>query len=384
MQIKTGLQVLLEEKIDLGDARVGLVTHPAAVLPDLTHSLDALLNARVQISALFGPEHGYLGFEADAKSLENLTDPRTGLPVYSLYGEHFAPSDEMLADLDLLIFDMQDVGTRFYTFISTLYHVLQAAGRCRKQVLVLDRPNPLGGEVGEGPLVEPGFESFIGIAPLPVVHGMTTAEIALWMNTTCSLNADLRVMRMQGWKRAMDFTDTGLLWIPTSPGMPHLSTVFVYPCTCLFEGTHFSEGRGTPLPFEIFGAPGVDGFNLAECMNRQDLPGVRFRPTVFTPCDSKHASQVCQGVQVHVHNPKSFRPLYTAVHLMHHLLRTCAVFSFIETSWEGTHPHLDLLLGSDRVRQQLLAGEPVQRIVSDWNETRLSFERQRKAFLLYS
>ncbi len=384
MYIKTGLQVFIEEKHDLEGARVGLVTHPAAVLPDLTHSLDALRTARVDIRALFGPEHGYLGFEADAKSLDNLIDPRTGLPVFSLYGEHLAPTAEMLAGLDLLLFDMQDVGARFYTFISTLYHVLQSAGKFGKPVIVLDRPNPLGGEVGEGPLVEPGFESFIGIVPVPVLHGMTTGEIALWMNASCSLKADVKVVRMQGWQRTMDFEATGLKWVPTSPGMPHLSTVYVYPCTCLFEGTNFSEGRGTPLPFEIFGAPRLDGFLLAERMNRLDLPGVRFRPTVFTPTESKHSGQVCQGIQVHLRALKPFRPLYTAVHLMQNILQICEDFSFMETSWEGTHPHLDLLLGSASVRQQLLGGVPVQQICSDWGEIRSIFDKQRKDILLYS
>ena len=246
MNVQTGLEIFCREwKKWLKQERVGLVTHPAAVLPDYTSSQDALLQAGVNLKALFGPEHGFYGHEEDAKSVGDSRDPRLGLPVFSLYGDHLQPSSEMLKDIDVLIFDMQDVGVRFYTYISTLFYVLKAAGKHGKKVLVLDRPNPLSGRVQPGPVCESNLLSFVGITALPVQHGMTMGELALLMNAWNAFGTEISIVPMQGWQREIWFEETGLPWIPTSPAMPRISTTILYPCTCYIEGLNLSEGRGT-------------------------------------------------------------------------------------------------------------------------------------------
>ena len=235
--------------------------------PDLTSSVDALLTSKVNLTALYGPEHGISGAAAEGAKIGNVTDARSGLPVFSLYGERREPNEEMLRDVDVLLFDMQDVGVRFYTYISTLFHVLKGAAKNHKEVIILDRPNPITGTRVEGRLIDAGFESFIGIIPIPIRHGMTLGELALYMNTKYEIGATLDVITMQGWKRAMWFDDTGLPWVATSPAIPHFATTILYPGMCLLEGINVSVGRGTALPFEICGAPWIDGNELAEKMN---------------------------------------------------------------------------------------------------------------------
>ena len=249
--VKTGLQTLVEDQPELlKSARFGLVTQAAAVMPDLTGSVDALLSAGANITALYGPEHGLRGAAPDGEIVGDARDPDTGLPVFSLYGTAKQPTPQMLAGVDALIFDMQDAGVRFYTYLSTLYYILRGAAQAGKPVYVLDRPNPIGGQRMEGPLVEPGFESFIGIlAGLPIRHAATFGELAEWMAARESIDVDLRVIPMQGWQRAMWFDQTGLPWVTMSPAMPHLSSATVYPGMCFLEGTNLSEGRGTSLTF---------------------------------------------------------------------------------------------------------------------------------------
>ena len=383
--IRTGLEILLASRIHLlKGLRVGLAMHPPAVLPDLTHAVDALLDIGIKVVALWGPEHGFDASEADGSVVEDGVDRRTGLPVYSLYGPIKEPTPATLGDVDVLVFDMQDVGARFYTFISTLFYVLRGTARAGKPVILLDRPNPINGLAISGPLVEPGFESFVGIAPLPIRHGLTTGELARYFNHTFDLGADLTVIPMQGWQRSMWFDQTGLPWVPLSPGMPHLTTATVYPGMCLLEGTNLSEGRGTTLPFEIAGAPWLDGYLLARELNALELPGVRFRPIHFRPADSKHAHQTCSGVQVHVTARESFDPITAGLHL----IADCQPqapdpFAFLPSSWEGGKPHFDLLAGSARLRQGLAAGEPVSDLVKDWSEDLARFDVIRKEILLY-
>src|SRR5687768_6029678 len=299
--VKTGLDILVHEKVHLlANQRVGLVSMPAAVLPDLTMSLDAMRAVGVNVTVLFGPEHGFSGAALDGASISDATDLRTGLPVFSLYGEINEPTAETLANVDALAFDMQDVGVRFYTYLSTLFYVLRSAGKAGKSVFVLDRPNPITGSLVEGGSIASGLESFVGIINIPMRHGMTLGELARYMNAEYALSADLHVIGMHGWQRDMWFDETALPWIPTSPAMPHLSTATLYPGMCLLEGTNLSLGRGTVLPFEVCGAPWLDSHALAEALNGLQLPGVHFRATVFTPCASNHAGTECQGVQIHV------------------------------------------------------------------------------------
>jgi uncharacterized protein YbbC (DUF1343 family) len=376
--IQTGLERLIHEKLHLLEGkRVGLATHPAAVLPDLTGAVDALLRAGVRLTALFGPEHGLDGSAADGAPVSDGSDPRTGLPAYSLYGAVQEPTPEMLAGVDVLVFDMQDVGARFYTFASTLYTLLRGAARAGKPVVVLDRPNPIDGVTLEGPLVSPGFESFVGIVPVPIRHGMTLGEMAHWMNAECALGADLMVVPMRGWQRAMRFEETALPWVPPSPAMPHLSTATLYPGLCFLGGTNVSEGRGTALPFEVCGAPWIDGHALAGRLNALVLPGIRARATRFMPCSDKYAGEVCSGVQLHVTSRDALRPVALGLHLIA-VLRDQHPERF---AWRA--PHFDRLAGSDRIRDVLERGQPVEQIVASWAEELEAFERQRAAYLLY-
>jgi len=377
--IQTGLDALVHRQASLpANQRVGLVSMPAAVLPDLTSSLDALCKAGINITALFGPEHGFGGATLDGAAVGDATDRRTGLPVFSLYGSVNEPTAEMLTNVDVLIFDMQDVGVRFYTYLSTLYYVLRGAGRHGKPIYVLDRPNPITGTIIEGAPIESGFESFVGIVNMPMRHGMTLGELAHFMNAEYGLGADLHVIEMQNWKRAMWFAETGLPWVPTSPAMPHLSTTILYPGMCLLEGTNLSLGRGTSLPFEICGAPWLAerGYALAEEMNGLCLPGVRFRPIVFTPSASNHAGNECYGVQVHILNRNALRPMTMAMNLI------AIIRQMAGEAW-AWNPHFDRLAGGSGVRSALEAGSSLTEIIGSWAESISGFIRKREKYLLY-
>lgn len=377
--ILPGIDVLIQQRLDfITGRRAALISNASAVTRDLISTLDALRRAPgVQLVALFGPEHGFDSAAADAASVESSRDSRTGLPVYSLYGASYRPTADMLAGLDLLIFDMQCVGARFYTYITTLLYCMQAAAEHGLSMIVCDRPNPIGGEVIEGPLLAAGFESFVGPGPLPMRHGLTIGELAHLYNTAWGIGCDLTVVTCAGWQRAMWFDQTGLPWVPTSPGVPALATTIVYPGSCLIEGTNLSEGRGTTLPFEQIGAPYVDGWALAETLNSLELPGVKFRPLRFEPTDSKWTGQVCGGVQLHILDRASLRPVTVGLHL----IATLKALYPDQFAWRL--PHFDRLMGTDRARQQLEAGLPVPDIVASWAPDLETFETQRYKVLLY-
>lgn len=383
--VETGLaQLARAGAASLRGRRVGLVTHPAAVLPDLTSAVDALLDAGVRLTALFGPEHGFDGAAADGAAVADARHLRTGLPVFSLYGATREPSAEMLAEVDVLLCDVQDVGARFYTFISTLYYALCAAGRHGRAIIVLDRPNPINGLTVEGPLVAPGLESFVGIVPIPIRHGLTVGELARYMNAEYALGADLTVVEMRGWRRGMWFDETGLPWISLSPGMPQLTTATVYPGMCFIEGTNLSEGRGTALPFEVVGAPWLDSYTLSGALNRLALPGVRFRPTHFVPSASKHSERDCQGVQAHATDRDALRPVEVGLHVV----AACRAqapdrFEFLTSSWEGRPPHFDLLTGDAAIREGLAADVPAPELMAGWSEIAAAWEHVRRPYLLY-
>lgn len=384
--VRTGLQILVEDQPSLlRSMRFGLVTQAAAVLPDLTGSVDALLGAGANLTALYGPEHGLRGAAPDGAAIGDTRDPLTGLPVFSLYGDTKQPTPDMLAGVDALLFDMQDAGVRFYTYLSTLYYILRGAAEAGKPVYVLDRPNPIGGTLLEGPLVEPGFESFIGIlAGLPIRHAATFGELAAWMNAREAIGADLRVLPMQGWRRAMWFDETGLPWVTTSPAMPHLSTATVYPGMCFLEGTNLSEGRGTSLPFELGGAPWLDGRALANALNHLDLPGVRFRAANFQPYASKFSGEVCGGVQLHISDRHAFRPVKAALHLIVEARRLApGHFAFRAPYQPGGRSHFDLELGTDKVRRAIEDGAAVEDVMTGWESQQAAFWESLRPYLLY-
>src|SRR5215472_6205090 len=297
---------------ELRGAKIGALLHPASVSSSLEHAskiFERYNGDLFQLRALFGPQHGFLGQTQDNmvewKSYEH---PRLKIPVYSLYGEHREPTDKMLADLDALVVDLQDIGARYYTFIWTLYLCMRACEKRDVQVIVLDRPNPINGVTVEGPPIEKGYESFVGMHPIPVRHGKTIGELAKQFRDEAFSKCRLSILPMKNWKRAMWLDETGLPWVMPSPNLPTLETAMVYPGMCLLEGTNISEGRGTTRPFEFFGAPFIDAEKLCTHFNNLKLPGVFFRENYFQPTFQKFAGQLCGGAQIHIINRERFQP----------------------------------------------------------------------------
>lgn len=382
MTVKTGVEVLLESPRRFISGSVGLVTNPTGVTRSLESTLDALhRHAEVKLEALFGPEHGARGDVQDALPVTDAKDAATGLPVYSLYGDCEKPSEEMLDGLDVLLFDIQDCGARFYTYVSTLTHCMEAAAAHGVTVTVLDRPNPINGDTVEGPVLEPGYESFIGLHPVPVRHGLTVGELALFINR--GIGCDLTVVEMQGWTRGMWFDETGLPWVQPSPNLPTLDTATVFPGTCFFEGVNASEGRGTTRPFELLGAPWVNPRLWADRLNGLELPGVRFRQCFFTPTFWRFKDEQCSGVQPHVTSRDTHKPVETGVHLLSSLIMLHPdTFTFNPPSYDP-RMHFDLLAGSDRLRAALTERLPVEEIVSGWTREVEAYKRKAEQFKLY-
>lgn len=383
--ITTGLDLLLQEpRPALARQRVGLITNASSVTRDLRPNVDALRAAGVNLVALFGPEHGFSASAPDAAHVASGRDARTGLPVYSLYGDTRKPTREMLADVDVMLFDLQDVGVRFYTYTATLALTLEACAENHVPLIVLDRPNPITGNIIEGARLDPALQSFVGHGPLPIRYGMTLGELARFYNAELNIGAELQVIALRDWQRAMWFDQTGLHWTSPSPGIPHFTTTVVYPGMCFIEGTNLSEGRGTGLPFEVVGAPFLDGHALAEELNARQLDGARFRPMVFTPTASKHANQVCYGIQVHVTDRDAFRPVITGLYV----IEACRAqnptrFEFLPSSWEGRPPHFDLLTGDARARLALESDQPIETITRAWASVLARFDATRQKYLLY-
>ena len=314
--VKTGLEILLDSKLELLDGeRVGLIVNPASVNSRFEHAADLFhQRSQINLSALFGPQHGIRGETQDNMiEWQTFRDSRTGLPAYSLYGEARKPTPGMLGDVDVLIFDIQDVGTRVYTFIYTMALAMEAARECGKRFIVLDRPNPIGGVQVEGNILETEFQSFVGMFPIPMRHGMTTAELALMFNREFGIGCELEVVKMEGWRRSMFYEDTRLPWVLPSPNMPTVDTAIVYPGSVMLEGTNLSEGRGTTRPFEIIGASFIEPDELIGELVKENPPGVVFRPLHFQPTFHKFAGELCGGIQLHVIDRNAFKPVITGV-----------------------------------------------------------------------
>jgi uncharacterized protein YbbC (DUF1343 family) len=392
MAIETGLARLAAEGTRLAPlhGRTGLIVNPTSVDSELRHAID-LLRARsdMHITALFGPEHGVRGDAQDMIGVDAATDPQSGLPVFSLYGHSEAslsPTAEMLEQVDALVFDIQDVGSRYYTFVWTMVLAMRACAKAGKGFVVLDRPNPISGVQIEGAAIDPGFESFVGLVSCPNRHGMTAGEIARWRADVERLDLDLVVITMRGWERDMYFEHTGLPWVMPSPNMPTVDTALVYPGMCLVEGTELSEARGTTRPFELSGAPHIDGHRLARDMEAMGLPGVKLRPVVYSPTFHKHAGKPCGGVQLHVTNPDLFRPYRTGVAF----LKAChdqdpAQFKWRAKAYEFVDkiPAIDLLAGNDKIRKGIEAGASLDELTRRWPRDEGDFAEERVAYLLY-
>ena len=387
MSVRSGLDQLLARPGSLKGRRLGLIANPTTVTSDLVHGALALRSARAfKLTTLFGPEHGIWADAQDLIHVEDSRDAATGLRVYSLYGKRLAPSAEMLAEVDALVYDVQDVGSRYYTFIYTMLHAMEACAAHGRAMVVLDRPNPIGGDDLDGNVLQPGWESFVGRHPLAVRHGMTAGELALMFKDERRIAVDLRVVQMRGWRRKMVFEDTGLPWVLPSPNMPTVDTAFVYPGGCLIEGTNLSEGRGTTRPFELVGAPWIDAWALARDLTKEKIPGVAFRATWFTPTFQKHAGVSCGGVQLHVTDRKKFPAFLAYTLIIHHARRQApSRFAWRDPpyEYEQVKRPIDILCGSDAVRRALDEGVSPRRLASGWKKELTAFRKRRARYLLY-
>jgi uncharacterized protein YbbC (DUF1343 family) len=382
-RVRPGISVLLGARRDLlHGRRVGVLTGPSGVLPDLTGSAEALLRS-ADVRALFGPEHGLRGAAAPGAHIAGELHP-SGVAIYSLYGADLAPTPEQLADLEVIVCDIQDVGCRFYTYAWTLVMLMRSAAAAGVAVIVTDRPNPLGGAI-EGPGVDEGRRTLVGLHDVPIRHGLTLGELARLANGELAIGCDLTVIPCEGWRRADRWEATGLPWVPPSPNMPTAATALLYPGTCLIEGTNLSVGRGTALPFEWLGAPWLDGVALAETLNSAGLSGVRWRPVAFQPCTAPYAGELCYGVQPHVVDAETFRPVLSGITLVAalHNDQRSNVQPSVSDKFAWSASHFDRLAGSPRIRESIDAGVPPAEIAAEWRANEAAFRERVAPFLLY-
>lgn len=382
----TGLDVLLLDPALIRRKRIGLVTNHACVTKGGIRNVDALLaSGECTLAAIFAPEHGYW---ADLPYMEDVPEElfRGSIPIHSLYGlqrEMLAPRREQLDGIDALVIDLQDVGTRYYTYAATMFYCMEVAKELGIDVIVLDRPNPIGGKHVEGNLVAPAFESFVAAFPIANRHAMTMGELAVWLDAWYELRCSLHVVKMSGWKRSMFFEQCELPWIYPSPNMAKLETALVYPGLCLLEGTNLSEGRGTTQPFEIFGAPWLDADALADDLSARNLPGVRFLATRFTPSASKFAGKLCNGVQLVITDRLTFQPLRTGLHCVqaaHDLSR--GEFAWNQAEYEFANClAIDTLVGCATYRELVEQRGELDAWVETWAEERSPFDRTRREVL---
>ncbi|MFD9050360.1 exo-beta-N-acetylmuramidase NamZ family protein [Streptomyces zaomyceticus] len=380
-RVRTGFERLADDGYALlAGERVGVVTNPTGITRDARHLVDVMhADERVDLVAVFGPEHGFRGTAQAGGSEGRYDDPATGLPVYDTYLKSGQPLADVFAasGVDTVVFDIQDAGARFYTYIWTLYDCMAAAALAGKRFVVLDRPNPVTGRAALGPVLDRAFATFVGREPIAQAHGMTVAELArLFNGEFLTAPVALETVRMTGWRRTDFFDTTGLPWVPPSPNMPTPETALVYSGTCLFEGTNLSEGRGTTRPFELLGAEGIDR-RWAEAANALGLPGVRFREAYFAPTFSKFQGKTVGGVQVHVHDRESFDPVRAGIGLLVTARGTWSGFAWRADNW------IDKLTGSTRVRTLIDAGAGVDEVVGAWQADLAAFRAVRKEYLLY-
>ncbi|MFS0722504.1 exo-beta-N-acetylmuramidase NamZ domain-containing protein [Paenibacillus sp. 1P07SE] len=378
--IASGIDNIVSIDPLLKGRRVGLITSPTGLSAHLRPTID-ILHERYRLAALFSPEHGVRG-DLDAGALvDSYTDAATGVPVYSLYRKDSKRlTAEMLEAVDVVVYDIQDIGARYYTFIYTMLYALEDCARAGKPFVVLDRINPLDGMTVEGNVLKAGYSSFVGNYPLAIRYALTAGEVATMAGDESGWGAELHVVRCSGWERKHRYSDTGRVWIPPSMGIPRLDTALLYPGTCLFEGTNLSEGRGTTAPFEIIGAPYIDAERLARVMNGHRLPGVYFRPLSFKPSTSKHAGTLCKGVQVHVLDEAAVRPVALGLTLLFTIRELFAPFAFLPPVRDGGRPFIDLLCGDRILRDE---NTELRSIIETWEAESEQFARRKSTYHLY-
>jgi uncharacterized protein YbbC (DUF1343 family) len=392
--IQTGVERLLADPPPLLQGkRVGLLANPASVVCPEAHGrflpTRLLLENRFpgQLRALFSPQHGFFAEkQANMIPSDDLIDPLLKIPVFSLYGRTRMPTEDMLEPIDILIVDLQDVGTRVYTFVYTMALCMQKARDCGKSLVVLDRPNPVGGNRIEGNCLKAENASFVGMYPIPMRHGLTIGELAILFNHEFGIDCELTVVPMGGWKRSMLFQDTGLPWVPPSPNLPTPTSALVYPGQVLWEGTNVSEGRGTTQPFEVFGAPYLDTVRLEARILKTPLPGVRLRPLAFEPISDKWKNQVCQGFQLHVTDPGAYRPYLTTLTILHGLSALHAdTFQWTPPPYEYEFEKLpfDIITGDPAIREAIEKQIALEDLEERWRDDLEAFAEIRKACLLY-
>ncbi len=386
--VKIGAEVLIDNKPGwFRSARIALLTNQASVLRNFTHVKELLLKEGARIDFILTPQHGFWGDkQANMDESPDEVDTKTGIPIISLYSEKREPPDELMKKIDVLIVDLQDVGTRVYTFVSTVAFCMKVAARTSTTVVVLDRPNPLGGERVEGNVLKPEFKSFVGLFPVPMRHGLTIGEMALLAREHFGLGCDLEVIPLEGWKRKFLFPDCELPWVLPSPNMPSFDTVLVYPGQVIWEGTNISEGRGTTRPFEFIGAPYVNTSELLDVIKGINLPGVIFRETAFRPTFDKWAGQLCRGFQLHVTDTNKFKPYYTSISLLWAVLKLYNdQFEWLPPPYEYEYSKLpiDIILGDDTVRMALETGRHPEEIEGEWKPEVEKYLNLREDILIY-
>lgn len=383
--MRIGIDRLVQDQFaPLRGKAVGIVVNQASIAADLRSTLDHFLAAHragtLQLSAVFGPQHGLFGHTQDNMvEWEGGRDPRFPFAIHSLYGAVREPAPEMLAGLDSLVIDLPDVGARYYTFAWTMAHCMRACAANGVPVIVLDRPNPIGGMSIEGPVLDPRYASFVGLHPLPIRHGMTLGEIARYLQSRFYPMCDLSVIEVEGWDRHRSAPYAELPWIPPSPNIPIPESALVYPGQCLLEGTNVSEGRGTTRPFECFGAPWIDGYALADALNGIALPGVWFRPIAFEPTFQKHAKRLCEGCFIHVTNAETYEPFATTVAILQVIAREHANHFRLNDppyEYEDVHRPIDILLGRGDLWDRIANGEPLARLKGEWQAQLDDFDRE--------
>jgi len=387
--VTLGVERLLADRLDLvRGARVGLICNQSSVNHSLRHVADLFHeHPDVQLTALFGPQHGIRGdLQDNMIETDHATDTVTGLPIYSLYSETREPTEAMLKDIDVLVFDMQDVGCRIYTFVYTLANCMRAAKKYGKKVIACDRPNPINGRQVAGNVLDPEYASFVGQFPLPTRHGMTVCELARLFNEHFNIGCDLECISMEGWSRELWLDQTDAPWVLPSPNMPTLAAATVFPGTVHVEGTQLSEGRGTTLPFELVGAPYVEPERLANELAQLDLPGVYFRSCVFRPTFQKHADKSCGGVQLHVTDRASFEPVISGVAVVkaiHDLYPSEFKWKLPPYEYEYEKNPFDVISGTAKMREAFERGDSLQTIEDSWQEPLRDFMELRNEYLLY-